>query len=49
VGVRFTEEPREEGYGTVARFLDLYGNRWDLVGTMSRCIDRGVTRAAVGS
>jgi catechol 2,3-dioxygenase-like lactoylglutathione lyase family enzyme len=31
-GVRFTEEPREEGYGTVAVFLDLYGNRWDLIG-----------------
>jgi catechol 2,3-dioxygenase-like lactoylglutathione lyase family enzyme len=31
-GVHFTEEPREEGYGTVAVFLDLYGNRWDLVG-----------------
>ena len=30
-GVRFTEEPREESYGTVAVFLDLYGNRWDLV------------------
>jgi catechol 2,3-dioxygenase-like lactoylglutathione lyase family enzyme len=30
-GVRFTEGPREEGYGTVAVFLDLYGNRWDLV------------------
>jgi catechol 2,3-dioxygenase-like lactoylglutathione lyase family enzyme len=30
-GVRFTEEPREEGYGTVAVFLDLCGNRWDLV------------------
>jgi catechol 2,3-dioxygenase-like lactoylglutathione lyase family enzyme len=30
-GVRFEEEPREEGYGTVAVFLDLYGNRWDLV------------------
>jgi catechol 2,3-dioxygenase-like lactoylglutathione lyase family enzyme len=29
-GVRFTEELREE-YGTVAVFLDLYGNRWDLV------------------
>jgi catechol 2,3-dioxygenase-like lactoylglutathione lyase family enzyme len=32
-GVRFAEEPREEGYGTVAVFLDLYGNRWDLVGS----------------
>ncbi|HKP76297.1 MAG TPA: VOC family protein [Longimicrobiaceae bacterium] len=30
-GVRFTEEPREEAYGTVAVFLDLYGNRWDLL------------------
>ena len=31
-GVRFAEEPREEGYGTVAVFLDMYSNRWDLVG-----------------
>ncbi len=30
-GVRFTEEPRREAYGTVAVFMDLYGNRWDLV------------------
>lgn len=30
-GVRFVEEPREETFGTVAVFLDLYGNRWDLV------------------
>ena len=30
-GVRFTEEPREERYGTVAVFLDLYDNRWDLI------------------
>jgi catechol 2,3-dioxygenase-like lactoylglutathione lyase family enzyme len=30
-GVRFTEEPREEEYGTAVVFLDLYGNRWDLV------------------
>ena len=29
--VRFTEEPREEPYGTVVVFLDLYGNKWDLV------------------
>jgi catechol 2,3-dioxygenase-like lactoylglutathione lyase family enzyme len=36
-GVRFAEEPRRETYGTVAVFLDLYGNRWDLVkpGAMS--------------
>jgi catechol 2,3-dioxygenase-like lactoylglutathione lyase family enzyme len=30
-GVRFVEPPREEPYGTVAVFEDLYGNRWDLV------------------
>lgn len=30
-GVRFAEAPREEEYGTVAVFLDLYGNRWDLL------------------
>ena len=33
-GVQFTEEPREETFGTVAVFLDLYGNRWDLVQPM---------------
>jgi catechol 2,3-dioxygenase-like lactoylglutathione lyase family enzyme len=30
-GVRFCEEPREESYGIVAVFEDLYGNRWDLL------------------
>jgi len=30
-GVRFREPPREEPYGTVAVFEDLYGNRWDLL------------------
>jgi catechol 2,3-dioxygenase-like lactoylglutathione lyase family enzyme len=30
-GVRFLEQPREEPYGTVAVFEDLYGNRWDLL------------------
>ncbi len=30
-GVRFAETPREEVYGTVAVFEDLYGNRWDLL------------------
>ena len=30
-GVRFAEAPRDEPYGTVAVFLDLYGNRWDLL------------------
>lgn len=30
-GVRFVESPRDEPYGTVAVFEDLYGNRWDLI------------------
>jgi catechol 2,3-dioxygenase-like lactoylglutathione lyase family enzyme len=30
-GVRFEKEPWQEPYGTVAVFLDLYGNRWDLM------------------
>ena len=30
-GVHFVEAPRHETYGTVAVFVDLYGNRWDLV------------------
>ncbi|MDP9198757.1 MAG: VOC family protein [Pseudomonadota bacterium] len=30
--VRFMEEPRHEAYGTVVVFLDLYGNKWDLIG-----------------
>jgi lactoylglutathione lyase len=30
-GVKFTEQPREETYGTVVVFVDLYGNKWDLV------------------
>jgi catechol 2,3-dioxygenase-like lactoylglutathione lyase family enzyme len=30
-GVRFAEEPRQEAYGTVVVFYDLYGNKWDLV------------------
>ena len=31
-GVRFLGEPREEPYGRVAVFLDVAGNRWDLLG-----------------
>jgi len=30
-GVKFTKQPREETYGTVAVFEDLYGNKWDLL------------------
>lgn len=31
-GVRFVREPRREPYGRVAVFLDVAGNRWDLLG-----------------
>ena len=30
-GVRFTAPPRNEAYGTVVVFEDLYGNLWDLI------------------
>jgi catechol 2,3-dioxygenase-like lactoylglutathione lyase family enzyme len=30
-GVHFVREPREQPYGTVAVFEDLYGNLWDLL------------------
>jgi catechol 2,3-dioxygenase-like lactoylglutathione lyase family enzyme len=42
-GVTFVEPPRNESYGTVAVFEDLYGNRWDLVERA------GVDRADVSS
>jgi catechol 2,3-dioxygenase-like lactoylglutathione lyase family enzyme len=31
-GIEFVRPPREEPYGTVAVFRDLYGNLWDLLG-----------------
>ena len=31
-GVRFVRPPRSEPYGRVAVFLDIAGNRWDLLG-----------------
>ena len=34
-GVEFVGEPREEPYGRVAIFLDVAGNRWDLLGPSS--------------
>jgi hypothetical protein len=30
-GVVFVRKPKEEQYGTVAVFKDLYGNLWDLL------------------
>ena len=34
-GVRFVTAPRVEPYGQVAVFLDIEGNRWDLLGRAS--------------
>jgi len=31
-GVRFLTRPRDEDYGRVAVFLDIAGNKWDLIG-----------------
>jgi predicted enzyme related to lactoylglutathione lyase len=31
-GVQFVAPPRDEPYGRIAVFLDLEGNRWDLLG-----------------
>jgi len=30
-GVQFIEQPRKEEYGMVVVFMDLYGNKWDLI------------------
>lgn len=30
-GVRFLEDPRHEPYGSVAVFVDPFGNKWDLI------------------
>ncbi len=34
-GVEFVRPPRAEPYGRVAVFLDVVGNRWDLLGPVS--------------
>jgi len=34
-GVEFVTPPRTESYGRVAVFLDIAGNRWDLLGPAS--------------
>jgi catechol 2,3-dioxygenase-like lactoylglutathione lyase family enzyme len=34
-GVEFVTAPRAESYGRVAVFLDLEGNRWDLLGPVA--------------
>ena len=34
-GVEFVSPPRKEPYGQVAVFLDIAGNRWDLLGPVN--------------
>jgi catechol 2,3-dioxygenase-like lactoylglutathione lyase family enzyme len=34
VGIKFVRPPKTASYGTVAVFEDLYGNLWDLVGSI---------------
>ena len=34
-GVKFVTEPRDEPYGRVVVFLDISGNRWDLIGPVA--------------
>lgn len=31
IGIKFVREPKQQDYGIVAVFKDLYGNLWDLV------------------
>ncbi len=31
-GVQFVTAPRAESYGRIAVFLDIAGNKWDLIG-----------------
>lgn len=32
-GVTFVSPPRQESYGRIAVFVDIAGNRWDLLGS----------------
>jgi len=43
-GVIFVREPKEETFGTVAVFQDLYGNLWDLVQPRSGAWERPLTQ-----
>ena len=42
-GVRFVSPPRDEPYGRVTVFLDLEGNRWDLLGDDPRATCLGLS------
>ena len=43
-GVNFVEAPRQEAYGKVAVFEDIFGNRWDLI--QSRTLSRPLSPPA---
>ncbi len=38
-GVQFLEAPRQERYGRVVVFADVYGNRWDLLGPAAASVE----------
>ena len=46
-GVRFVAPPRDEPYGELAVFLDVEGNRWDLLGPDPRAHARVIGRRFV--
>jgi len=35
-GIEFFEQPRQEAYGQVVVFKDKYGNKWDLIESVSK-------------
>ena len=35
-GIEFVEQPRKEAYGQVVVFKDKYGNKWDLIESLSK-------------
>ena len=35
-GLEFLEQPRQEAYGQVVVFKDKYGNKWDLIESVSK-------------
>jgi nitroimidazol reductase NimA-like FMN-containing flavoprotein (pyridoxamine 5'-phosphate oxidase superfamily)/uncharacterized glyoxalase superfamily protein PhnB len=46
VGINFVREPKNEPYGTVAVFEDLYGNMWDLIEPSQREGNLDITPAS---
>jgi len=44
--VKFLESPRQESYGIVAVFEDLYGNKWDLLQPAAPSAPKPIERAS---